>query len=402
MGGRITIDSATLMNKGFEAIEAHHLFGVPYERIDVVVHPQSLVHSLIDLNRRLLARPSRPSRHAGADLLRAALPRAGRRRRAAPRPCRGRRADLRGARTWRPSPACAWPARPGEAGGTAPCVLNAADEVAVAAFLDGRIPFAGDRRRDRARARRRCRPRPVGHFDDLFAADAEAREAHRRAGSGVDSGMSWLSSSSGFCLLIILHEAGHFVAAKATGMRVERFFLFFGPTIWSFKRGETEYGIKAIPLGGYVKITGMNPEEELPPEVEHRAYYRQPVWKRIVVIAAGPAVNIALAFAILFAVFLFGAQQADPVGRRSRARNARRRGLCSPATRSSRSTARLPGPRPRRGSNGSARRSARTNAPASRSTAAVRATPVDAEIERDGELRTISVRPEYDAARGRP
>ena len=71
-------------------------------------------------------------------------------------------------------------------------------------------------------------------------------------------------------------------------MRVERFFLFFGPTIWSFKRGETEYGIKAIPLGGYVKITGMNPEEEVPPEVEHRAYYRQPVWKRIVVIGAGP------------------------------------------------------------------------------------------------------------------
>ena len=66
-------------------------------------------------------------------------------------------------------------------------------------------------------------------------------------------------------------------------MRVERFFLFFGPTIWSFKRGETEYGVKAIPLGGYVKITGMNPEEELPPEDEHRAYYRQKVWKRIVV-----------------------------------------------------------------------------------------------------------------------
>ena len=78
--------------------------------------------------------------------------------------------------------------------------------------------------------------------------------------------MNWLFIFLGFCLLIILHEAGHFVAAKATGMRVERFFLFFGPTLWSFKRGETEYGIKAIPLGGYVKITGMNPEEEFPPE----------------------------------------------------------------------------------------------------------------------------------------
>ena len=114
--------------------------------------------------------------------------------------------------------------------------------------------------------------------------------------------MSWVYIFLGFCLLIILHEAGHFVAAKATGMRVERFFLFFGPTIWSFKRGETEYGIKSIPIGGYVKISGMNPEEEVPPEHEAKAYYKQKVWKRVVVVAAGPAVNIVLAFLILFAV----------------------------------------------------------------------------------------------------
>ncbi len=123
--------------------------------------------------------------------------------------------------------------------------------------------------------------------------------------------MNWIYIFLGFSLLIILHEGGHFVAAKATGMRVERFFLFFGPTLWSFKRGETEYGIKSIPLGGYVKITGMNPEEEVPPEHEERAYYRQPVWKRIVVVAAGPAVNIALAFAILFFVYFVNAQQVD-------------------------------------------------------------------------------------------
>ena len=121
--------------------------------------------------------------------------------------------------------------------------------------------------------------------------------------------MNWLYIFLGFALLIMLHEAGHYVAAKATGMRVERFFLFFGPTIWSFKRGETEYGVKAIPLGGYVKITGMNPEEEMPPEVAHRAYYRQKVWKRIVVIAAGPAVNIVLAFLIFVGVYFFAAQQ---------------------------------------------------------------------------------------------
>lgn len=118
--------------------------------------------------------------------------------------------------------------------------------------------------------------------------------------------MSWVYVFLGFCLLIVLHEAGHFVAAKATGMRVEGFFLFFGPTLWSFKRGETEYGIKSIPLGGYVKINGMNPEEEMPPGEEHRAYHRQKVWKRIVVAAAGPAVNIVLAFAILYFVFAIG------------------------------------------------------------------------------------------------
>jgi regulator of sigma E protease len=118
--------------------------------------------------------------------------------------------------------------------------------------------------------------------------------------------MSWLYVFLGFCALILLHEAGHFVAAKATGMRVEGFFLFFGPTLWSFKRGETEYGIKSIPIGGYVKINGMNPEEEMPEGEEHRAYYRQKVWKRIVVAAAGPAVNIVLAFVILFSVFKIG------------------------------------------------------------------------------------------------
>lgn len=114
--------------------------------------------------------------------------------------------------------------------------------------------------------------------------------------------MSWLLAIAGFAMLVILHEAGHFTAAKAVGMRVERFFLFFPPKLVSIKRGETEYGIGAIPLGGFVKITGMNPEEEIPPEVADRAYHRQPVWRRIVVIAAGPFVNIVLALVLFFAL----------------------------------------------------------------------------------------------------
>lgn len=115
--------------------------------------------------------------------------------------------------------------------------------------------------------------------------------------------MSWLLAFLGFAALIILHEAGHFTAAKAVGMRVERFSLFFGPMLVKWRRGETEYGIAPIPLGGYVRITGMSPREEIAPEVLPRAYFNQPVWKRVVVILAGPAVNLVLAFVILFGVY---------------------------------------------------------------------------------------------------
>jgi len=114
--------------------------------------------------------------------------------------------------------------------------------------------------------------------------------------------MSFFFAFLGFAVLIILHELGHFAAAKAVGMRVERFSLFFPPLIAKVRRGETEYAVGALPLGGYVKITGMNPAEEIPAEVAHRAYYRQPVWKRVVVIAAGPLVNVVVAF-LLFLVF---------------------------------------------------------------------------------------------------
>jgi regulator of sigma E protease len=115
--------------------------------------------------------------------------------------------------------------------------------------------------------------------------------------------VSWVLAFVGFAVLIILHEFGHFAAAKAVGMRVEKFYLFFGKPLWSIRRGETEYGVGWIPAGGFVKITGMDPREELPEDVLPRAYYRQPTWKRIVVIAAGPFVNIVIAFVLIFAVY---------------------------------------------------------------------------------------------------
>jgi membrane-associated protease RseP (regulator of RpoE activity) len=99
---------------------------------------------------------------------------------------------------------------------------------------------------------------------------------------------------------VMLHELGHFLTAKKFGMRVTQFFLGFGTTLWSFFRGETEYGIKALPLGGFVKITGMTQLEEIDPADEPRSFRRQPGWQRIIVLAAGSFMHFALAFFLLF------------------------------------------------------------------------------------------------------
>jgi len=117
--------------------------------------------------------------------------------------------------------------------------------------------------------------------------------------------LSYVLAFLGIAVLIVLHECGHFLAAKAVGMRVERFSLFFGPMFFKRRVGETEYGIGVIPLGGYVKITGMSTLEEFDSEeIEARAYHNQPPWKRIVVIAAGPAMNLLVAFVLAWVFFL--------------------------------------------------------------------------------------------------
>jgi 1-deoxy-D-xylulose-5-phosphate reductoisomerase len=173
MGGRITIDSATLINKGFEMIEAHHLFGVPYERIDVLVHPQSIVHSLVHLNDGAsLAHLGYPDMRVPISY---ALHLPERADTAVPM------LDLAsvGALSFEaPDPdtfACLRLARKaGELGGTAPCVLNAADEVAVAAFLGGRIGFTRI-----PEVIERCLESvptgPMMHFEELFETDEAAR-----------------------------------------------------------------------------------------------------------------------------------------------------------------------------------------------------------------------------------
>ncbi|MDQ3588213.1 MAG: 1-deoxy-D-xylulose-5-phosphate reductoisomerase [Actinomycetota bacterium] len=183
MGGKISIDSATLMNKGLELIEAHHLFGVAYDRIDVVVHPQSIVHSLISLNDgATLAHLGYPDMRVPISFAlhhpeRADLP-------VAPLDL----AALGSLDFEEPDPdtfACLRLAREaGIAGGTAPCVLNAANEVAVHAFLSGRLPFTGIAQVVE-QALDATSVEPVGHFAELYRADSEARERTRDLIEGV-------------------------------------------------------------------------------------------------------------------------------------------------------------------------------------------------------------------------
>ncbi len=99
---------------------------------------------------------------------------------------------------------------------------------------------------------------------------------------------------------IMLHETGHFLTAKKFGMKVTQFFVGFGQTLWSRQKGETEYGIKAIPAGGYVKIAGMTALDEVDVADEPRAFRNQPAWQRIIVLAAGSFMHFALAFVLLF------------------------------------------------------------------------------------------------------
>jgi 1-deoxy-D-xylulose-5-phosphate reductoisomerase len=183
MGGRITIDCATLMNKGFEVIEAHHLFGVGYEAIEVVVHPQSIVHGLVQLaDGASLAHLGHPDMRVPISY-------------ALHRPERVdvdvARLDLAalGELTFEEPDDDAFPClrlarEAGEAEGTAPCVLNAADEVAVAAFLDGAIPFTAIA--EVVAETLAAVPAIVPtHFDDLYAADEEARARARELCQGV-------------------------------------------------------------------------------------------------------------------------------------------------------------------------------------------------------------------------
>src|SRR3989304_745392 len=105
-------------------------------------------------------------------------------------------------------------------------------------------------------------------------------------------------------VFVLAHEAGHFLAAKAVGMRASEFFFGFGPRLWSFRRGETEYGFKLLPLGGYVRIVGMNPLEEVKPEDLGRTYREKKFWEKSFVVLAGVGTNFLIAFVLFLGIAL--------------------------------------------------------------------------------------------------
>jgi len=117
----------------------------------------------------------------------------------------------------------------------------------------------------------------------------------------------------GILVIILIHEAGHYIAARGYGFKVEQYFVGFGPKVWSFRRGEIEYGVKALPLGGYVKIAGMNPYEPVADADLPRAYGSKPRWQRALVIFAGPGSHFVVA-ALLFAFVASAAAQVPVPG----------------------------------------------------------------------------------------
>lgn len=117
--------------------------------------------------------------------------------------------------------------------------------------------------------------------------------------------VGWLIFLVALLFSVMLHESGHFVTAKAFGMKCTRYFIGFGPTLWSTWRGETEYGIKAFPVGGFVKIEGMTSIDEVDPQDEPRSFRRAPGWQRLIVLAAGSFMHFVLAAVLIFGLALF-------------------------------------------------------------------------------------------------
>ena len=363
MGPKITIDSATLANKGLELIEAHFLFGVPYDRIEVVIQPTSIVHSLVRFrDGAALAHLGYPDMRVPISYAltypeRAATP-------LAPLDFTSLTLEFSAPDT-ETFPMLALAREAGEKGGAAPCVYNAANEVAVAAFLAGRLPFLAIPEVV-AETLAEASDEPVRDLDDLRR-DRSRRTRNR--GRSTRGRMNLVIAVASLVGIVLIHELGHFWVALAVGMRPRSLNVGFGPPLVKTERRGIVYALRALPLGGYVRLPGMTrpsardvevwmsrPVEEAPSlapaalavrralgaadygaaraayaELEEAvaaanlsptarrsaervlrdveegtapdAYWRAPTWKRISVILAGPLANVLSAFVILVLVF---------------------------------------------------------------------------------------------------
>ena len=318
MGPVVTINSATLVNKGLELIEAHLLFDVPYADIDVVVHPQSIVHSMVTFaDGATIAQASPPDMRLPIALALAwpdRLPEV--------QPA----LDWSRASTWEFMPLDAEVVPGGPAGPAARARPGASSR---------RCSTRPTRRRwrrsrpDSCRSQRSCRSSRVPSTPRRTSAHPPASRTcwPLRSGPGsTPASPSPEAELSGFLLTVLgivsfavgllfsigFHEFGHFYWARRYGMRVPQFFVGFGPTVFSRRFGETEFGIKGVPLGGYIRIVGMIPPAEegesrratrmrsfiaevrgqalndvLPTDGD-RVFYKKPWWQRVIVMFAGP------------------------------------------------------------------------------------------------------------------
>ena len=319
MGRKISVDSATLMNKGLEVIEATLLFGLPESQVEVVVHPQSLVHSLVEYaDGSMLAQLGAPDmRTPIAQAL--AWPE---------RVDSGVQSlDLGqiGRLDFEPPDHVRFPSlglarAAARAGGTAPAVLNAANEVAVQAFLDRRLNFTGiaaviDK------VLQRLDSRPV----ECFGGCIGRRCRSATLGARVDRACEWsprmkmLIFVAAFLvaigILVAVHEFGHYWVAKKLGFKVLRFSIGFGkPLLMRVGRDadRTEYCLAAIPLGGYVKLLDEREGEVAPAELQ-RSFTRRPILHRIAVLLAGPAMNLIFASLLYAILAMAGTEVVKPV-----------------------------------------------------------------------------------------
>jgi membrane-associated protease RseP (regulator of RpoE activity) len=162
------------------------------------------------------------------------------------------------------------------------------------------------------------RPRPPDADDDAIG----GTWAGRLAALGIIGLFAWLAFVNGWMFLfamgilvsVFLHETGHYVTARLTGMKATQFFLGFGPRLWSFRRGETEYGARLLPLGAFVKIIGMSRLDDVPPEDEGRTYRQQSYPRRMLVISAGSIMHMLIAVVLLFTVFSIRGDLVDVPG----------------------------------------------------------------------------------------